>query len=375
MTGYVGALSDAAQALVLSALVLVCLMMGVAAGVLTRLRRVGREEEVAEMWSAPVLARLPGSSTRPLRLLRPSRSPSAAEDLAYRRLALNLALEPGRPRCVLVTSAMNDDAKTSVVAGLALRLASERQPVVAIDLDVLDPSLAPALRVPTEPNLATVLAPGARLADVASNVRGSRFLRVVPGVRDARISTLATLRERLPELIGEARAGSTHVILQTASLEEGPDALTLIEEVDDVVIVAREDATSASALEAWHELVTLPGSPLAGLVLVGGTPRLGAGTSGAQPAVTETPEAPPPVAAEPLELVAGDRVQWNRGNQRDIGIVERTLTAPTTVGGRRFHASENEPRYLVRNVRSGKQAVHKAGALTKVREQPPPSGK
>jgi hypothetical protein len=66
------------------------------------------------------------------------------------------------------------------------------------------------------------------------------------------------------------------------------------------------------------------------------------------------------------DLRRGDRVEWNFRGHVVAGKVVRRLTSPVEVGGRRFPASPNDPRYLVRTEKTGKEAVHRAGALRKI---------
>jgi Hypervirulence associated proteins TUDOR domain len=66
------------------------------------------------------------------------------------------------------------------------------------------------------------------------------------------------------------------------------------------------------------------------------------------------------------ELHRGDRVEWNFGRGKAVGVVKRKLTAPTTIGRQRVAASPQDPRYLVRTD-SGKEAAHKAETLRRIR--------
>jgi Hypervirulence associated proteins TUDOR domain len=67
------------------------------------------------------------------------------------------------------------------------------------------------------------------------------------------------------------------------------------------------------------------------------------------------------------ELKRGDRVEWNFGRGKAVGVVRRKLTAPTTVGRQRVAASKEDPRYLV-ETDTGKQAAHTPTALRKIPE-------
>ena len=68
----------------------------------------------------------------------------------------------------------------------------------------------------------------------------------------------------------------------------------------------------------------------------------------------------------PEPLRRGDRVEWNFGRGKAVGVVQRKLTARTTVGNQKVAASKDDPRYLVKTERSAKLAAHKPGTLRKL---------
>jgi hypothetical protein len=61
----------------------------------------------------------------------------------------------------------------------------------------------------------------------------------------------------------------------------------------------------------------------------------------------------------------GDRVAWSYRGRTVVGTVRRRLTARTEVGGRVVAATKDDPRYLVRSERSGKETARRPGALRK----------
>jgi hypothetical protein len=66
------------------------------------------------------------------------------------------------------------------------------------------------------------------------------------------------------------------------------------------------------------------------------------------------------------ELKEGDKVEWNTPQGKTRGVIKEKLTSRTEVGGQTVAASKDDPRYLVESEKSGKEAVHKQDALTKV---------
>ena len=64
--------------------------------------------------------------------------------------------------------------------------------------------------------------------------------------------------------------------------------------------------------------------------------------------------------AEPSK---GDHVTWKTHGTQTSGEVKRKITKETEAAGRTVKASEDEPQFLVKSDKSGKEAVHKASAL------------
>jgi hypothetical protein len=65
------------------------------------------------------------------------------------------------------------------------------------------------------------------------------------------------------------------------------------------------------------------------------------------------------------EFKKGDEVTWKSHGGEAVGRVEKEITEETEAAGRTVKASEDAPQYLVRSDKSGKEAVHKPGALHK----------
>ena len=63
-------------------------------------------------------------------------------------------------------------------------------------------------------------------------------------------------------------------------------------------------------------------------------------------------------------LKSGDKVKWKSHGGEAHGKVVRKVTSPMTIKGHKVAASKDNPEYLV-ETDEGKQAAHKAEALTK----------
>ena len=59
----------------------------------------------------------------------------------------------------------------------------------------------------------------------------------------------------------------------------------------------------------------------------------------------------------------GDRVEWSFRGRTVTGRVRRRLTGRTEVGGQVVAATPDDPRYVVRSDKSGKETTRKPEAL------------
>ena len=66
------------------------------------------------------------------------------------------------------------------------------------------------------------------------------------------------------------------------------------------------------------------------------------------------------------ELKRGDRVEWNFRGRKVVGTVRRKVSSRAEIDGRVVAASKEEPRYVVRSEKSGKETVRRAAALRKL---------
>jgi hypothetical protein len=59
----------------------------------------------------------------------------------------------------------------------------------------------------------------------------------------------------------------------------------------------------------------------------------------------------------------GEHVTWRSHGGTAEGVIEEKITEGTEAAGRTVRASQNDPQYLVRSEKSGREAVHKPSAL------------
>lgn len=66
-------------------------------------------------------------------------------------------------------------------------------------------------------------------------------------------------------------------------------------------------------------------------------------------------------------LHKGDEVRWESHGGEAAGQVEEKITKDTEAAGRKVRASQDDPQYLIKSDKSGGEAVHKPGALKRIK--------
>lgn len=64
-------------------------------------------------------------------------------------------------------------------------------------------------------------------------------------------------------------------------------------------------------------------------------------------------------------LKAGDKVEWNTSQGKTQGTVVKKQTTETHIKNHKVAASKDEPQYIVKSDKSGKEAAHKPDELKK----------
>ena len=286
--------SGPSRVLIMVLAVLGGLVVGMAAAVAadSQTRRGATTEELLWSYPRPVLARverlrrLPFSTRRFSPLAPP---PQAVE--AYRSLLAQL--ERNGRRSVLLTSASQDDGKTSVAIGLALMAVSAGYRVTLLDFDLRRPAIGQLLDIPDDERTPLgELSATANLPDLLVEHPSLERLRVLAPRAQTPGESLETALRSLPELLAAAVRGADFVVVDAPPLGEVSDALRIATDVDDIVVVVRPGHTNLPAFRTMRDLLERADSPATGFVVVG---EVSSGDSNYLPTVAE--HAPPQVRA------------------------------------------------------------------------------
>jgi succinoglycan biosynthesis transport protein ExoP len=224
----------------------------------------------------------------PLPGLRPARTTRALRDerrrveefvqsLDHLRITLG-AGGPGARRCVLITSAIGGEGKTTLAAQLAGRCANAGLLTLLIDADLRRPSLGELLEVPEGPGLADVLL-GEADPEAAMVVIGSAGgFHLLPAGAVGHDPARLLQGERLGQLLAQFRATFDVVIVDAPPVLAVPDALILGRWTDGAVLAVRHDTSRFPLVERANRRLAAVGVPVLGAVVNGcRTPESGYG--------------------------------------------------------------------------------------------------
>lgn len=254
-------------------------------------RRLLRAADVEEVLPHPIIGAIrPDALGHPVMAANGSpnsTSPISAADLeAFRILRQNFQFMAAEPlRSVLVTSAMAEEGKSTVAAGMAATLAAGGKRVLLVDCDLRRPAVASRFHLAEKPGLTDYLTGNATLDQVvqviqaaATNGNGNGAADAPFGSHGLSCITAGTLAPRPAELLASdrfqrflAELGQAYdtVLLDSAPLLTVADSLAIVPVVSSVLICVRlQKTTRDHARAVQHALGRLPERPIA-LVLTG----------------------------------------------------------------------------------------------------------
>jgi capsular exopolysaccharide synthesis family protein len=184
------------------------------------------------------------------------------------REALCGGAHTGIGRCVIVTSAILGEGKTTLASQLAVRCSNAGATTLLIDADLRRPSLGRLLNVTDGPGLSDVLRGDATLEEALVHLPQIGCTLLPAGQPDTNPARLL-LGRKLGPMIEQLRVSYEVVIIDTPPVLPVPDALTLGRFADGAVLATRFDASRMRLVERAHSLLLSTGIPVLGAVLSG----------------------------------------------------------------------------------------------------------
>jgi polysaccharide biosynthesis transport protein len=251
---------------ILFALMGLCMLLEV------RTERVGDPDLLSSRVQSEVYALPPLPTTRSTRKLSGPMADDQIERFIQRLDHLRFAVcgdhhgaELGR--CVLVTSAVGGEGKTTLAAQLAARCGNAGISTLLIDADLRRGALGPLLDVPEAGGLSDVL-DGAKLEDVVIAVQGGTFDLLSAGTPVQDTARLFQGRN-FALLIAELRQRYALIFIDSPPVLPVPDALILGRWTDGALLAARFEISRAPQVERARRQLDNAGIPVLGTVING----------------------------------------------------------------------------------------------------------
>jgi succinoglycan biosynthesis transport protein ExoP len=238
-----------------------------------RAERVADPDILSTRVRSEVYALPPLPTTRAIRRLSELEAADQIEQFIQRLDHLRFAVcgspaELGKGRCVLITSAIGGEGKTTLAAQLAARCGNTGMSTLLIDADLRRAALCTLLDVPEGPGLSDVLKEEATTDEVVIPVQGGTFYLLPAGSAIQDTNRLFQSRN-LGLLISQLRQLYDLIIIDSPPVLPVPDALILGRWVDGVVLAARYEISRFPQVERARRQLDNAGIPIMGTVING----------------------------------------------------------------------------------------------------------
>jgi polysaccharide biosynthesis transport protein len=244
-------------------------------------RRIRSPEDLESMTGLPLLSTIPASA------FDPAEDDDLRDEEAFQMLrgALMYFNVDHRLKSVVITSAGQEDGKTTVAVRLAQSAARAGRNVILVDADLRRPQIAPRLHMDAPEGLGTVLAGESELwstlrevpvaAEGDSQITSQGALRVLPAGLPAPNPSELLSSERMEQVLGELQGGSDLVIVDSAAALAVSDALPLLRWTSGVVMIARLNRTTRAGVRRLQKIIESANGTLLGVVATGVSNRSG----------------------------------------------------------------------------------------------------
>jgi tyrosine-protein kinase len=246
-------------------------------------RRLTHPDELEEQFGLPLLTSIPKSRELAMFGLNGSGPPvlPPVEGESFRMLRANMGhFNPGRDiSSVLVTSPAARDGKSTVALNLAIAAAETGTDVLLLEADLRSPVLAQFLGVYAEKGLTSLLTePDLNLNDVGWRIPAGQSsngssasasepsLDVVFAGPHASNPTELLQTSRMRELIREAEANYSLVVVDAPPVTMVSDAIPLLGAVSGVIVVSRLGSNTRPLMKRLSEQLERLETPALGLV-------------------------------------------------------------------------------------------------------------
>ncbi|HTN24547.1 MAG TPA: AAA family ATPase [Solirubrobacteraceae bacterium] len=199
------------------------------------------------------------------------------------RAALTYFNLDARLASVVIASPGQEDGKTTVAIRLAYALARSGSRVILVDADLRQPRIAGRLGLPIDEGLGSVLVGRRSLSEAlvdlpiraAGPAAGHGELKLLPAGPSAPNPAELLSSDALLRVIAELEGRSDLVVIDSAAALAVSDTLPLLQAASGVVLVARLNRSTKSAVRRLQQVVAAASGTILGVVVTGASARGG----------------------------------------------------------------------------------------------------
>ena len=151
-------------------------------------------------------------------------------------------ISPAPPRCILVTSTVPQEGKSTITMNLAMSIAQEmHKKVIVIDADLRNPSIYPA-KFSNKKGLSDYLSDETPISEVLKSFNGERYVVIPAGAPSHKAAELIG-SNKMKDLIKALRDmdQETFILIDSPPILATSEPLMLSEWVDGVILVVGAD--------------------------------------------------------------------------------------------------------------------------------------
>ncbi|MCL4507136.1 MAG: CpsD/CapB family tyrosine-protein kinase [Chloroflexi bacterium] len=208
--------------------------------------------------------------------------PQSAAAEAYRSLRTNLyfASLDAPAKTIVVTSPAAGEARTSVMANLAVVMAQTGKKVIAVEADLRHPSLHEYFGMKNERGLGDVLSEDDDPVQIPLYTADIRGLSVLPGgaVHSAPLDLLSS--SRMTDVIAKLTDMADVVLFNAAPMLDVSDTAMLASKTDGVLLVVQMGKTRRADAQQAKDILTRAHARLIGVVTLNTSRSRGLGLAG-----------------------------------------------------------------------------------------------
>jgi len=263
--------------LAVTPIAVLAMVMGLVTLVEMRAGRVSGADDLSGRVSAEVFSVPPLPTSRPSnrkKLNAPERDLELErfiQQLDHLRVAIcgEGGHTEGLGRCMLITSAVGGEGKTTLAAQLAVRCAEAGAKTVLVDADLRRARLGQLFEIPECPGLSDVLRGDTPLDDALAPIHQVGGCYLLPAGSPEPHPNRILRGKAFGPMIDRLRKSFDAVIIDTSPVLPVPDALILGRFTDGAVLATRHDQSRFPSIDRANHLLTGAGIPVLGVVVNG----------------------------------------------------------------------------------------------------------